>query len=435
MAHPSLDPSYYTILADAFSYQSHQHTTYWHTIEQQRTRMLPLLILGWYFCSITLSLYNKWMFDPYRGLRVPCPILITSFHQLLLWLLSWLYLKYTKPPPSDHERNSAGNDERVTGVASAETNSEIHTRSFYWKYIVPTAVASAGDIGFGNVSFKFIPLTIYTIVKSSSIAFVLLFSCLLRLEKFHWKLMAIVAIMFTGVVMMVYQPERADQSKDGFSDSDLVFGFFLVLASACLSGLRWVYTQLILHANAGVTNGTRARLPTDDHTAVRAAPKKNPIHTIHQLAPIMGVVLFTTSLIIENPFPQIFHTNLFRLDDKVTGPSLLKGTLLLLFPGIQVFLMTICEFGILQTAQVLTLSIAGIVKELLTILVSMIVLGERLSGFYNWIGMCIVLLDVCYYNYYRYMQEFGPYYRNEYDIEEEMTTAIQDFEMESVPPK
>ncbi|SCW02759.1 LAFE_0F13652g1_1 [Lachancea fermentati] len=345
-----------------------------------------LFIAGWYFCSITLSLYNKWMFDPSKGLSVPYPLMVTTFHQLLLWIISGIYLKSTASPRQEHSTQEW---------------------KFYFKYIVPTALATAGDIGLGNVSFKFIALTIYTIVKSSSIAFVLLFGCLLHLEKFQWKLMAVVVVMFGGVVMMAYKPDSITSQQPDHT----VLGVFLVLGSSCLSGLRWVYTQIILQKGVGPD----------------ASVKRSPIETIHQFSPIMGVALFAAALIVEKPFPAIFKTSLFTWHDKISALSILRGFGLLVIPGIQVFLMTICELGILQRAQVLTLSIAGIVKELLTIVVSMIVLHERLSGIYNWAGMCIILLDVCYYNFLRYKQKTEIQYRpmdDEYDID------TQEFELE-----
>lgn len=60
----------------------------------------------------------------------------------------------------------------------------------------------------------------------------------------------------------------------------------------------------------------------------------------------------------------------------------------------------------------LTVSIAGIVKEVLTVIFGMIVLSERLSGFYNWLGMLIIMADVCYYNYFRYKQDSSQKYQS-----------------------
>ncbi|SCU88655.1 LAFA_0E13872g1_1 [Lachancea sp. 'fantastica'] len=328
---------------------------------------LLILIGGWYACSITLSIYNKWMFDPDLGLSVPYPILVTSLHQWLLWLISWAYLKAKGIQPSEN--------------ISADESSW----KFFWKYIVPTALASAGDIGFSNVSFKFVALSVYTIVKSSSIAFVLLFGCLFKTEKFRWTLMAIVLVMFIGVAMMIYDPNMGGNSA---SSDHKVLGVLLVLSSSALSGLRWVYTQLILRKGDSSS-------PADNG-------KKTPVETIYRVAPIMGLALLVTSLGVERPFPDIFHSHLFLIDEQANFGSVARGMLLLGFPGVLVFLMTLCEFGILQRAHVLTLSVAGVVKELLTIAASMLILREKLVGLRNWLGMIIILLDVFYYNAFRY---------------------------------
>lgn len=383
---------------------------------------LPVLILGWYFCSITLSLYNKWMFDPNKGLKIASPILVTSFHQYVLWFLSFLYVKYLRSDGSGRSvmRNSLANVK------------------FYCKYVIPTAIAAAGDIGFGNVSFKYITLTVYTVIKSASIAFVLLFGCLFRLEKFHWKLAVIVLVMFAGVVMMVFTPSgEADEAQD---ESTLVLGSFLVLISSCLSGLRWVYTQLTLRKQHQYDSLALADSASPDLRARPTSDKKpHPIHTIYQLAPIMGFALLITSLIVEKPFPGILNSNLFSGDDdEITIRSVMKGMLLLLIPGVEVFFMTICEFGILQTAHVLTLSIAGIVKELLTIVCGMLFLGERLEGIHNWAGMFIILLDVAYYNFFRFQQDRKNHSIMEKDEEELVPYSIttdsmmQEYELDVV---
>ncbi|CAB4256322.1 similar to Saccharomyces cerevisiae YML038C YMD8 Putative nucleotide sugar transporter, has similarity to Vrg4p [Maudiozyma barnettii] len=365
-------------------------------------------IVGWYVCAISLSVYNKWMFDPINGLGVEYPVLLTAFHQTTLWVLSALYIVI-------HEKlNPASAQHRKSPVVQNHNNDW----KFYMKYIIPTAVATAGDIGFSNASFKFVPLTVYTIIKSSSIAFVLLFSCIFKLEKFHWKLGVIVLVMFFGVVMMVYRP------NDGSSDNDqtqalIIFGSLLVLASSCLSGLRWVYTQLILKKTVSLTvpirdeennnNSNNNTNQNDEYPVEKSDEKPHPIYTIHQLAPIMGATLIITSLIIERPLPGIFKSNLFKVEfnsNKETNfGSISRGIFLMILPGIDVFVLTFCEFGILQLTKVLTLSIAGIVKEVLTILTGMIFLHERISGVYNWIGMTIVLLDVVYYNHFRYRQK------------------------------
>lgn len=338
------------------------------------------------------------MFDPHKGLKIIYPITVTSFHQFILWFLSFVYLRYRN---WQKERNGSN-------LPIHQTNQT--DWKFYLCYMVPTAIAGAGDIGFGNVSFKFVTLTIYTIIKSASIAFVLLFGCLFKLEKFHWKLALIVLIMFFGVVMMVYEPQSNGDKVQ--ADRILVlFGSLLVLMSSCLSGLRWVFTQLILRKSPKEKEVQQDEETSEQSLVLSTKPKNkpHPVQTIHQLSPIMGMTLLLTALIIERPFPSFLKSKLFAEGDENhtqhTFESITKGIILLMFPGFEVFFMTFCEFGILQTAHVLTLSVAGIIKELLTVLCGLVFLNERLSGFHNWAGMTIVLLDVAYYNYFRYTQD------------------------------
>lgn len=336
------------------------------------------------------------MFDPTKGLHIPYPILVTSFHQFSLWFISYLFIRVRQ---LKEEHSQVKN-----------TDGSINWK-FYFKYIIPTAAATAGDIGFGNVSFEFVPLTVYTIIKSSSIAFVLLFGCIFRLERFHWKLVVIVVVMFVGVVVMVYDPS-GNQKND--SNSKIIFGSFLVLASSCLSGLRWVYTQVILRKE--LIKYDRVASTVEDTSIeeqiINPKEKPHPIHTIYRLAPVMGIILFLTALIIERPFPGLFDLRVFRFLKTVDGNEILyisfesvsRGIILLIFPGLEVFVMTLCEFGILQIAKVLTLSIAGIVKEVLTIVFGVLILNEKISGLHSWVGMVIILLDVSYYNYFRYTE-------------------------------
>lgn len=457
-------------------------------------RLFILCIGGWYFTSITLAIYNKWMFSPIgHGLGVEFPILLTSIHQLTLWLLSYIYIKirdrrkyyesltfqenniqlhtFNKIDSNsiisknnyNNNTSSSNNSSNNNLISHRDSRKPKSTWNFYFKFILPTAIATAGDIGLSNLSFKFIPLTIYTIIKSSSIAFVLLFSCMFKLEKFRWRLTGIVSIMFVGVIMMVYKPSHKHVDNNDIDEDEetrkLLIGSFLVLSSSCLSGLRWVYTQLILrkhdenHAyeqlmisndtnnenllldnngNSDLENQSTSdltRSDSNDHSnrtyngsssnsMNNEIKKPHPIYTINQLAPIMFLTLFITSLFLEKSIPNFIDSNLFKLLDHqkengndngiangdTTVLSILYGIVLMLIPGIMVFAMTISEFGILQITKVLTLSIAGIVKEFLTIIFGIIILNERISGFYNVMGMTIVLSDVCYYNYYRYKE-------------------------------
>lgn len=394
-------------------------------------------------------LYNKWIFDAEKGLGISLPVGLTGCHQVVLWLASSIYLRYRRrmkgPEPSE-------------ALTSEQIREHESNRSHqFWRYILPTAIFSAGDIGFGNMSLRYIPLTVHIIIKSSSIVFVLLFSCFFKIERFNWRLFGIVIVMATGVCMMVYKPIEKTPETDADADAGeskaratFFFGCMLVLLSSCLSGLRWVYTQLILrnkthrdaHGNGTGTgnesdndNDKDSNSESQNHAGFRKqngsnlisqedkdleleqdlelelergallspetpAPgtkKNNPIRTINSLSPIMAVTLFITSVLLEHPWEKLPTISEIR-----PGMLIAKIIGLMVLPGCCVLAFTWCEFSILRVTKVLTLSIAGIVKEVLTVILSMVVLHERLHGASNWIGMVIILADVVYYNFFRF---------------------------------
>ncbi|SGZ41241.1 uncharacterized protein HGUI_03441 [Hanseniaspora guilliermondii] len=396
---------------------------------------IALLTIGWYFSSILLSIYNKHVISK---LQIPYPLLMTSIHQILLYFISLLYI-WIKNKYMDHSEDQARGTNKIP-----------------WMYRLPVAVFTALDIGFSNLSLKYIALTIYLVIKTSSIAFVLLFSVMFRLERYDWKLGMIVIVMMLGVCGMTYfQDDKRETSPhenerrffmddtwkkyDCFSDMhtsvknlsslnivnknefhvamvnrrddaqlviedgeesnkrEFIIGVILVLGSAILGGLRWVITQLILR-------NTVKKVYNNDHEEHKTQ-KKNPIKTIKQLAPISSLVLFITSMIIERP--SITHfINEICFENPTSFLYQIKGFMMLLIPGMLVFGLTLSEYNILQkTNSSLTLSILGILKEVVTILVSMLVLKERLShGFGQWISMLVIIGDAIVYNFYKVLE-------------------------------
>src|ERR1700722_10732936 len=178
--------------------------------------------------------------------------------------------------------------------------------------------------------------------KSSSLAFVLMFAFIFRLETPSWRLVAIIATMTIGVIMMVF-------GEVDFS----ALGFVLVISAAFFSGFRWGLTQILLLRNPATSN---------------------PFSSIFFLAPIMFFTLFLLAVPIEG-FPALIEAFNALVADK--GP--ITGTATILFPGVIAFLMTASEFALLKRTSVVTLSIAGIFKEVVTIAAAGIVFGDRLT--------------------------------------------------------
>lgn len=199
--------------------------------------------------------------------------------------------------------------------------------------------------------------------KSSTLGFVLLFAILFRLERPSLKLAGIITIMTVGVIMMV-------AGETAFS----ALGFTLLMLASLFSGLRWSLTQMLLRRNPATSN---------------------PFASLFFLTPIMFVVLLILAIPMEGFGPLM--GGLAELADK-------KGNLLalalLVFPGCLAFMMTSAEFALLKRTSVVTLSVCGIFKEVVTIAAGGIIFEETLTPI-NISGLFVTILAIATYNYMR----------------------------------
>ncbi|GAA5859439.1 hypothetical protein JCM8547_006822 [Rhodosporidiobolus lusitaniae] len=320
--------------------------------EKERLRVLwwrsaainVVFILAWYTFSTLISVYNKWMFseDHYN---FPYPLFVTSVHMLVQWCLSALTLSFfrnlrptSRPEPRD-----------------------------YATKVTPCGMATGLDIGLSNLSLRTITLSFYTMCKSSSLAFVLLFAFLFRLEIPSWRLAGIILIITSGVILMV-------STETQFH----LVGMIEVLTASALGGLRWSLTQLLLDKDS--------------------MGMGNPIATLFWLAPVMGVTLATCSMIFDG-WGNVFGQEEFFGDLWST----LRTTVAIIFPGFLAFAMNVTEFGLIQRTSVVTLSVAGIFKEVAVIFLSTVLFHDMLTPI-NISGLIVTIFGIALYNYLKYRQ-------------------------------
>ncbi|CAI7672334.1 hypothetical protein N7533_012687 [Penicillium manginii] len=314
------------------------------------------LILMWYFFSLSISIYNKWMFSE-SDVVFPFPLFTTSLHMAVQFTLAaillWIFPSLRPQHPPESLANSP-----VEGLKESEP---IMTKFFYFTRLVPCGAATSLDIGLGNMSLKFISLTFLTMCKSSALAFVLIFAFLFRLESPSFKLIIVIATMTIGVVMMV-------AGETAFN----ALGFSLVIASAFFSGFRWGLTQILL---------------------LRHPATSNPFSTLFLLTPVMFVSLITIALTVEGPVE--IHKGYLALAEKHGN---LLGAALLVFPGLLAFCMISSEFALLKRSSVVTLSICGIFKEVVTISAAGVIFHDQLTPV-NMAGLGITIGSIATYNY------------------------------------
>ncbi len=303
------------------------------------------------------------MFDG-EHLNFHFPLFTTSLHMLVQFCLSTIVLFFVPSLRPSHlsqpyarlPTNPLPSDDLDT-----DKPKPMITPLFWLTRLLPCGTATSLDIGLGNTSLRYITLTFLTMCKSSSLAFVLIFAFLFRLETPSYKLILIIATMTVGVVLMV--AGEADFKP---------LGFALVIASSFFSGFRWGLTQILL---------------------LRHPATSNPFATLFFLSPIMFVSLVTIASFAEGPIALSAG-----LSELAAKKGSITSVLLLLFPGFLAFCMTTSEYSLLQRTNVVTLSICGIFKEVVTITAAEIAYHDPLTPI-NVSGLLVTIGSIASYNY------------------------------------
>ncbi|PWN43683.1 TPT-domain-containing protein [Ceraceosorus guamensis] len=313
-----------------------------------RAAVINISLIGsWYLFSTIMSLYNSWLFSKKRY-GFSYPLFVTSMHMLVQFALSSLLLSLCS---SWVPRTRSGKRARPAARDWASK-------------VVPCACATALDIGLSNLSLKTITLTFYTMCKSSNLAFVLIFAFLFRLEVVRLSLIGIITLITIGVVMMVAAETQF-----------VLEGAIEVLTASAMGGLRWALTQILLDREGMGMN--------------------NPVATVFWLAPVMFVAMISVSAAVEN-WGEMFSSKFFEgLGNTV------RTLALAIVPGAFAFCMNLSEFALIQRTSVVTLSVAGIFKEVSTIFISSTVFGDELTPI-NVTGLCIALVGIGLYNWLKY---------------------------------
>ncbi|KAI8914302.1 TPT-domain-containing protein [Gorgonomyces haynaldii] len=298
------------------------------------------LILGWYGTSISLGVYNKWLFsEKHHNFRFP--MFTSAIQQAIQYLITWIVFHfYTDLRP----KRKLSQREYAT--------------------ILPCAITTGLDIGFSNASLKTITLTFYTMVKSGAPVFVLLFAFLFRLEKPSVKLAFIIFVICLGVFIMVHGDTQFD-----------LYGYLLVQTATVLSGLRWSLTQVLLGKESHGLD--------------------NPVATIHVLAPMITLTFLGCFFVFEDGMSAL----VIEMSKNTLGLlSIISGG------GVLAFIMIVFEYALISHTSVVTLSVAGIFKEIVTLVTGHFVFQDNFTT-NTLVGLVCSLVGIIMYNYVKLTQK------------------------------
>nr|KAF6472496.1 solute carrier family 35 member C2 [Molossus molossus] len=303
------------------------------------------LVLLYYCFSIGITFYNKWLTKSFHF-----PLFMTMLHLAVIFLFSAL--------------------SRALVQCSSHRARVVLSWTDYLRRVAPTALATALDVGLSNWSFLYITVSLYTMTKSSAVLFILIFSLIFKLEELRAALVLVVLLIAGGLFMFTYKSTQFNME-----------GFALVLGASFIGGIRWTLTQILLQkaelgeegpAPAGWRRAGQARWLTRVTILQGSRIPSTPCSTCSRSC-------FSGSS-LSSPYSK--DTGLLL---RVLG-SLFLG-------GILAFGLGFSEFLLVSRTSSLTLSIAGIFKEVCTLLLAAHLLGDQIS-LLNWLGFALCLSGI-----------------------------------------
>ncbi|XP_078429243.1 nucleotide/sugar transporter family protein [Wolffia australiana] len=302
------------------------------------------LILLWYTSSTCLTLYNKSLLGNKLG-NFPAPLLMNTIHFVMQAVLSRLIL-WCRPRNADNKAKITWHD--------------------YFFKVVPTALGTALDINLSNTSLVFISVTFATMCKSASPIFLLLFAFAFRLESPSFKLLGIILIISLGVLLAVSKETEFE-----------FWGFILVLFSSVMSGFRWSMTQILLQKE---TYGL-----------------KNPLMLMSYVTPVMSVATLVFSLILD-PWSEFKNSGYFDSSEHIV-----RSCLLMFLGGALAFGMVLTEYILVSVTSAVTVTIAGVVKEAVTIMAAVFYFHDKFTWLKG-VGLLTIMIGVSLFNVYKYQK-------------------------------
>ncbi|XP_019850680.1 PREDICTED: solute carrier family 35 member C2-like [Amphimedon queenslandica] len=293
-----------------------------------------LLILQYYFFSISLTFYNKKLLTNY-----PFPISMTIIHLIIKFLLAWtirgtLYCARKSPQATFGWKN-------------------------YLKSICPVAIFTSLDIGLSNWSLLYITISLYTMSKSTALVFILFFGIVIGIEQPRLIQIFVVLLIFAGLVMFTYESTAFEWE-----------GFILVILASIVTGLRWSTAQLALQKEEyGLSN---------------------PVNMIYNLQPVMILTLIPLAFFIDG-----IHFAISRKLLLAPSPSVLLTTLILiLMAGVLAFLLAMSEYLLVYHTSSLTFSVSGVIKEIIILTISTVFVEEGSLSLLKVSGMVLCVMGV-----------------------------------------
>uniref|UniRef100_A0A915EN50 Sugar phosphate transporter domain-containing protein n=1 Tax=Ditylenchus dipsaci TaxID=166011 RepID=A0A915EN50_9BILA len=295
---------------------------------------LLLMVSIYYPLSVGLTFYQKWFIKSYR-----LPLLIVAGHYMTKFMLASVI-------------------RLIVEVVQKNRRVRIPVQE-QLRWLMPIGVCASLDIGLSNWALEYVTISLYTMAKSSSIIFIVLFSLLLRLERWRASLGFEACLIALGLFLFTWRSTQLD-----------LRGLLLVELAALCTGVRWTISQLIMQGDE------------------QPSPLRHPLDMVVHVQPWMFVAILPMVFVVEES--ELNYKTLTTYHNEFQPLLILC---LIFMGGVLAFLMEMSEYLLLVNTSGITLSILGIVKEVITLLLAHHLHGDHLTNI-NIFGLSLCILGM-----------------------------------------
>ena len=305
---------------------------------------------SWWALSVSFTLVNKyflyyWKAPARPGVFVPpgfpFAVTTTTLHLTMKVVLSTATIRWRQYRLAKRlSRDEASAEEASTIVVPEELS-----RSTRWKYAYSTGATTALDIATSNLALLYVTVSFYTVAKTTTLAWTLIWATAFRLEPCRLKTVLVVLVIVGGLVLAT---EGERHQTYGFS----AFGTILVLVAACLGGARWCLTQALFSRDA--------------------ACAEDPVVVVYHVSPAGVLTLLPIALLWE--FPRLY----FWLQ-LVSTEGAISAFLFACGAGVIAYLMLLAEVKLLHETSSLSLSVGGALKDVSQICLASVTFGDEIT--------------------------------------------------------
>jgi len=312
-----------------------------------------ITILAWFAISNMIILTTKWLFDNH----FPYPLIVTTYSNFVAFLWAALFSCHPKlkaPRPSKHQ---------------------------LWSYVLPIGFTQALEIGCSNLALKLLTVSFGTILKGGAPVFTFMWGLVFGLERFSLPTFGCLLIISLGICL----------ASLGEGQEFQVIGFCLQLFATALGGLRWAMTHKLLKENTTTNRTTHDGEDHDDETPINHP--LSPVTASLYTQPVTALCVLPVALGLE--VSSAWEDNISNFNEAI----LIIATMSLI--ASLVFFLLMSEYWLVKMTSSLALSVAGTLKELLTIGGGIFFFAEHIY-LLNVIGFVICQLGIVSYVCLRY---------------------------------